>query len=113
MVHEGGLVGSLIGIRARHGGEHLVQSLGGNLEDTGVQDVGPVMGREVTQGGSVDQRSGHLGRSSNLLEMRVVVANRNGGDLSVTAIMRIQFTMREFRSMTYTSSSKFPSVSAM
>ena len=88
VVHEGCLVGSLVGIRAGHGGEHLVHSLGGNLEHAAVQDMSPVMGREVTQGRSVDQRAGHLGRSSNLLEMRIVVANRDGRNLGVAATMR-------------------------
>ncbi|KUI60105.1 hypothetical protein VP1G_11164 [Cytospora mali] len=55
--HESRLVSRLVGVRAGHGGEHLVEALGGHLEDTRSQDFGPVVGREVAQGGPVDQRS--------------------------------------------------------
>jgi hypothetical protein len=45
--------------------------------------VGPVGGGEVTQSRAIDQRGDHLGGLGHLLEVGVVVANRDGGDLSV------------------------------
>jgi len=83
VVHEGGLVGSLVGIRASHGSEDLVQALGGSLEGTGLQDVGPVSRGEVTQSRTVNQGIEHLRRLRNLLQVGVVVADGDGGDLSI------------------------------
>lgn len=60
VIHEGRLISGLIGIGTGHGGEHLVQTLGSNLEDARAQSMRPVRGREVTQSRSVDQRGGHL-----------------------------------------------------
>lgn len=85
VVHESGFVGSLVGVRSGHGGEDLVQALGGDLEDTSVQDVSPVSRGEVAQGWSVDQRGSHLGRLSDFGEMGVVVANRDRSNLSVAS----------------------------
>ena len=84
VVHECGLVGSFVGIRACHGREHLVQTLGSNPEHAGLENLGPVSRREVTQCWSVDQRSDHLRRCSNFLQMRVVVSDGDGGNLSIT-----------------------------
>lgn len=83
VVHKGGLVGSLVGIRAGQGGKHLVKALGGSLEDTSVQDVSPVVRGEVTQSRSVDQSIDHLGRLCHLAEVGVVVADGDGGNLSI------------------------------
>lgn len=83
VVHEGSLVGGLVGIGTSHGSEDLVQALGGSTEDTGLQDVGPVGGGEVTQSRTVDQGGDHLLGLGHLLEVGVVVANRDGGNLSV------------------------------
>jgi hypothetical protein len=45
--------------------------------------VGPVGGGEVTQCRAVDQGGDHLGRLGHLLEVGVVVANGDGGNLGV------------------------------
>lgn len=87
VVDESRLVGSLVGLRARRGSEHLVHALGGSLEETGLQDVSPVSRREVTRSRSVDQRVGHLLGLGSLLEARVVVSNRDRGNLGISAIV--------------------------
>lgn len=114
VVHERGLVGSLVGIGAGHGREHLVKSLGSDLEETSVQDMSPISRGEVSQSWTVDQSRNHLGRGSDLAQVGVVVANRNGGNLSIA---RQHSNKRMFgfegTTMTYTSSNTFPSRSAM
>lgn len=84
-VDERGLVGGLVGIRASHGGEHLVQALRSDLEDAALQNVCPFSRREVAQGWSVDQCPSHLRRSCRLEEVWVVVSNRNGSNLGIAA----------------------------
>lgn len=84
-VHEGRLVGNFVGVGTGHGSVHLVQALGGNLEDAGLEDVGPFSGGEVTQSWSVDQGGNHLGRCGHLLEMGVVISDGDRGNLGVTA----------------------------
>jgi hypothetical protein len=88
VVHEGGLVGRLVGIGASHGSENLVQSLGGSTEDTTLESVSPVGRREVAQGRTVDQGGLHLGRGGRLLEVRVVVTNGDGSNLSIPTKIR-------------------------
>lgn len=87
VVHESSLVGGLVGIRASHGSENLVKALGGSLEDTGLQGVSPIGGGEVTQSWAVDKGRGHLWGGGDLLQVRVVVANWDGGNLSVAVTM--------------------------
>lgn len=84
--HESGLVGSLVGVGAGHGSEDLVQTLGCHLEDTGAQDLGPVIGREVAQSGAVDQSVDDRIALHGLDEMRVVVAHGDRGNLGVAII---------------------------
>lgn len=83
VVHEGRLVGSLVGIGASHGRENLVQTLRGSTENASLENMSPIGGGEVTQGRAVNQGGYHLGRGGNLLEVGVVVSNWNGGDLSI------------------------------
>lgn len=83
VVHEGRLVGSLVGIGASHGGENLVQALRGSTEGTSLEDVSPVRRGEVTKGWTVNQGALHLGGGGNLLEVGVVVSNGNGSNLSI------------------------------
>lgn len=84
--HESGLVGSLVGVGAGHGSEDLVQTLGGDLEDTGAQDLGPVVGREVAQSRAVDQCVDNGIALHGLDEVRVVVAHGNGSNLGVAIV---------------------------
>lgn len=81
--HECRLVGELIGIGAGLAGEDLVQALGGNAQDAGLEDVGPVVLGEVAERWSVDQGGGHFGRGSSQEEGGVVVAHGNGGNLGI------------------------------
>lgn len=81
--HHGGLVGQLVGLGAGLGGEDLVQALGGDAEEAILEDVVPLAGGEVAQGGTVDEGGDELGGLSGLDEGGVVVANGNGGDLRV------------------------------
>lgn len=78
---EGRLVGRLVGIGAGHGGKDLAEALGGGLEQTGLEDVGPVVGGEGTEGGAVDDGAHHLGGLGDFEEAGIVVAQGNGGDL--------------------------------
>ena len=83
VVHEGCLVGSLVGIGASHGGENLVQALRGSTEGTSLENVSPIRGGEVAQGRAVNQGALHLGGGGNLLEVGVVVSNGNRSNLSI------------------------------
>lgn len=82
-VDEGGLEGCLVGIRAGHGGEDIVEALGRDLEDAGLEDLGVVVGGEVAQRRSVDDGVDHLGSGCGLGQRGVVVANGDGGNLGV------------------------------
>lgn len=84
VVHESSLVSGFVGVGAGGSGEDLVQALGGNLEETGFEDVCPGAGGEVTQGRSVDQRAHHLGGFGSFKESGIVVSDGDGGDLSVS-----------------------------
>lgn len=81
--HEGGLVGKLVGVGAREGSEDVVDALGGNLEQAGADNLGPVAGGEVSGGGTVDEGVDHLGSGGGLGQGVVVVAYRDGGNLSI------------------------------
>lgn len=81
--HEGGLVGELVGLGAGLSSEDLVETLGGNSHETGVEEVNPLLAGEVTDGRSVDEGRDHLGGLGSLDEGGVVVANGDGGNLSV------------------------------
>lgn len=83
--HEGGLVGKLVGLRSGLSSEDLVEALGGNLHETGVEEVNPLVGGEVANGRSVDESGNHLGGLGSLDEGSIVVANGDGGDLSIAA----------------------------
>lgn len=112
VVHEGGLVGSLVGIGTSHGGEDLVQALGGSTEDSGLENLSPVGGGEVTQSRAVNQSAGHLGRGGHLLEVGVVVSNGNRSNLSIPTGVSSCIPIGSWL-VTYTSRSLFPSRSAM
>lgn len=88
-VHEGGLVGELVGVGAGEGRVDVVEALGGNLEDAGAQDLGPVVGGEVAEGRTVDEGVDHLGRGGGLGEVLIVVAHGDGGNLSVAAFQLV------------------------
>jgi hypothetical protein len=92
--HHGGLVGQLVGLRTGLGGEDLVKALGGDAEETILQDIVPLAGREVAQSRTVDEGGDQLGGLSGLDESRVVVANRDGGNLRV-AILNVLDTRPE------------------
>lgn len=77
LVHKGSLVGNLVGIGTGHGSVDIVKSLGGDLEDTSLQDVGPGMGRKVAKSRSVDNGINHFRGLGDFSELRVVVSNRN------------------------------------
>ena len=97
--HEGGLVGSLVGVGARHGGEDLVEALGGHLEDARLEDVGPVVRGEGTEGGAVDETVDRLVGLGGLDEGRVVVADGNRGNLGVSVCSCVNgFSFRFFSS---------------
>lgn len=84
--HHGGLVGQLVGLGAGLGGEDLVQALGGDAEEAILEDVVPLAGGEVAQGGTVDQGGDQLRRLGGLDESWVVVANGDGGNLRVAVL---------------------------
>lgn len=84
--HHGSLVGQLVGLGARLGGEDLVQALGGDAEEAILEDVVPLAGGEVAQGRAVDQGGNQLGGLSGLDEGGVVVANGDGGNLRVAVL---------------------------
>jgi hypothetical protein len=86
VVHESGLVSSLVGIGTGHGSEHLVQALRSDLEDTSLEDVGPIGGGKVSESWSVDQRGGHLRGFGHLEKVGVVVSDRDRGDLGVAVV---------------------------
>lgn len=52
--HEGGFVGKLVGVGTGLCGEDLVEAFGCYGEDAALEDVGPVVLREVSESGSVD-----------------------------------------------------------
>jgi hypothetical protein len=81
--HEGGFVGKLIGIRARLASEDLVQPLGCYGENAALENVGPVVLGEVSQGWSVDNGRGHFGGCGCEKKGGVVVAYGDRGNLSV------------------------------
>lgn len=87
--HHGGLVGQLVGLGSRLGGEDLVQALGGDPEEAILEDVVPLAGGEVAQSRAVDQGRDQLGGLSGLDESRVVVANRDGGNLRVAMLKKV------------------------
>lgn len=82
-VHESGLVCKFIGIRTSLGCEDLVQASWCHRKDARLEDISPVMLREVAQCRAVDDGRDHLRRGSCELEGRVVVADRDGGNLRV------------------------------
>lgn len=54
--HEGCFVGELVGVGTGLCGEDLVEAFRCYGEDAAFEDVGPVVLREVSEGGSVDDR---------------------------------------------------------
>jgi hypothetical protein len=81
--HESSLVSQLVGLGAGLSSEDVAETLGGDLHETIAEDVDPLVGGEVANSGSVDESGDHLGGLGSLDEGVVVVANRDGGDLSV------------------------------
>lgn len=63
-VHKGSFVGKLVGVGAGLTGEDLVQALWCHREYARLQDFGPVVLGEVSEGGSVDDGRGHVWRGS-------------------------------------------------
>lgn len=110
--HESRLVCQLVRVRARLGREYLVETLGGNLQDTGLEDVGPVVLGEVAESGTVDDSASHLGRASAEKEGGVVVANRNGGNLGVAFPLSVFLYEILCHQGTHTSRRTLPSRSA-
>ena len=84
-VHEGSLVRRLVGIGAGHRGEDIVQALGSGLENSRLENIGPVAAGEVAQGRTVDDGADHLGAGSGLCQGRVVVTKSDGGNLGEPA----------------------------
>jgi hypothetical protein len=75
--HKGGLVGSLVRIRASHGGKDIIQTLGSNSEKTGLEKIGPVVRGEGSEGRSVDNGVHHLRAGGGLEKGRVVITDCN------------------------------------
>ena len=86
-VHESGLVGNLVGVRTSESSVDIVEALGGNLENTSLEDLSPVVGGEVSEGRTVDEGVDHLGSGSSLSQVRVVVTDRDRSNLSVAATL--------------------------
>ena len=84
-IHECRLVGRLVGVGAGHGSEHLVQALGGSLQDTSLQHAGPLGGGEISQRRPVDQCIGHFRRLGRLEKVGVVISDGDGGNLSIAS----------------------------
>ena len=83
LVHESRLVGKLVGVGTSGSGKDLVKTLRRSAQETSLEDLSPVVGREVAHGGTVDQGRGHLGAHGGLQQGWVAVTNRDGGDLGV------------------------------
>jgi len=83
LVHESRLVGKLVGVGTSSSGKDLVKTLRRSTQETSLEDLSPVVGREVAHGGTVDQCRGHLGAHGGLQQGRVAVANGDRGDLGV------------------------------
>lgn len=87
-VHEGSLEGELVGVGAGEGCVDVVEALGGDFEDAGAEDVGPVVGGEVACCGTVDEGVDHLGGGGGFGERWVVVADGDGCNLSIAVVVR-------------------------
>jgi hypothetical protein len=83
LVHESCLVGKLVGIGTSSSGKDLVKTLGRSTQETSLENLGPVVGRKVAHGGTVDQCRGHLGAHGGLEQGGVAVTNGDRGDLGV------------------------------
>lgn len=83
VVHECSLVGSLVGVGAGERGEDLVHALGRSGEHTRLEQLSPIVRREVTERRAVDEGVDHLGRRSGLAEGLIVVTDGDGGDLGI------------------------------
>jgi hypothetical protein len=82
--HEGCFVCCFVGVGARHASEDLVEAFGGDFEDAGSQNGGPVVGGEVSEGGAVDECGGHLFAEGGGVEGGVIVAYGNRGNLCIS-----------------------------
>ena len=58
--HEGGFVGGFVGVGAGHCCEDLIEALWSDLEDTGFQNVCPIVLREIAKGRAIDDGAGHF-----------------------------------------------------
>lgn len=112
-VHKSSLVSGLVGVGASHGSEDVVETLGGNLEETALKKLSPVVGRESTESWSVHNGVGHLGGGSGLEEVGVVVTDTNGRNLGEAERSVLVAIFPQLRVVTYTSRSMLPSGSAM
>jgi len=81
--HESRFEGQLVGIGASGCGENLVEALGRSTQKTSLEDLSPIVGREVTHGRAVDQSRNHLRAHGRLKEGRVAVSDWDRGDLGV------------------------------
>jgi hypothetical protein len=58
-----------------------------DFEDSGAEEVGPVGWWEVTESGTIDDGGVHGVGRAGFEELWVVVAEGDGGDLSVSVVM--------------------------
>lgn len=89
-VHESSLVGQLVGVRAGEGSVDIVEAFGGDLEDASLENLGPVVGGEVAESRAVDEGVDHLGSGGSLGEVLIVVADGDGGNLSVAVVGKLE-----------------------
>ena len=81
--HESSLICELIGVRTSLGREDLVEAFWRDRENASLENVSPVMLREVAKRWSVDNGRNHLWRACSELQSGVVVPHRNGSNLSI------------------------------
>lgn len=93
--HESCFVRGFIGIGASHGSEDLIEAFGCNPQDARLENGRPVVLGEVAKGRAIDQRGSHFRRGRREEKGRVVVADRNGGNLSIDVEKDVAIEVRK------------------
>jgi hypothetical protein len=81
--HESGFICELVGVRTSLGRKDLVEALWRDRENASLENVSPVMLREVAKRWTVDNGRHHLRRACCELQSGIVVPHRNGSNLSI------------------------------
>lgn len=92
--HKRSLVCELVGVRSSLSSEDLVEALGSDLQDSSLEDLRPVVLREVAQSRSVDNGRSHLGCGSSSEKSWVAVSDRDRSNLSVNIEQYVSIEIR-------------------